>query len=155
MKEFKNKHESLLTEEELSLLVAEYIAYAHPDALVHFDFGSGVRLPMHLALKNKKLNKRKGHPDLAIYEPRRNHKGLFIEIKTQRADPFRKNGKGLKKNEHCEEQEAYLHDLRRRGYKAEFGVGFEQIKAMIDAYLFQSGHNKRKSDKRTYEANIS
>ena len=59
--------------------------------------------------------------------------GLFIELK--------KNGTRLRKkdgswaSEHLEEQAKVLQGLRERGYKAEFAVGFDEAKNLIDNYL--------------------
>lgn len=62
------------------------------------------------------------------------YNGLYLEIKADGNSPFKKDGT-LKKDEHLEEQEEMLEALRLRGYKAEFAVGFEQAKKIIDEYL--------------------
>ena len=41
----------------------------------------------------------------------------------------------LKKDQHLEEQAKMLEKLRARGYRAEFGVGFEGCKQIIDEYF--------------------
>jgi hypothetical protein len=58
---------------------------------------------------------------------------LFIELK-------RKGERILKKdmtpaNEHIAEQAEMIKLLRKRGYLAQFAVGFEQAKELIDWYL--------------------
>lgn len=62
------------------------------------------------------------------------HFGLYLEIKTKSNSPYKKDGT-LKKDKHLEEQAEMLEKLRARGYRAEFGVGFEGCKKIIDEYL--------------------
>jgi hypothetical protein len=86
------------------------------------------------------LNKR-AWPDLFIanrgYDnvTRFQYHGLFIELKTEGAKLYLKDGVTMVANPHYREQEEVLQMLRERGYKAEFGVGFEHIKSIIDNYL--------------------
>lgn len=56
------------------------------------------------------------------------------KIKTESNSPYKKDGT-LKKDKHLEEQAEMLEKLRARGYRAEFGVGFEGCKKIIDEYL--------------------
>lgn len=65
------------------------------------------------------------------------YNGLYLELKAEGNSPFKKDG-SLKKDEHLEEQEEMLEALRSRGYKAEFAVGFEEAKELIDDYLGES-----------------
>lgn len=62
------------------------------------------------------------------------YNGLYLELKAEGNSPFKKDGT-LKKDEHLEEQEEMLEALRLRGYKAEFAIGFEETKDIIDDYL--------------------
>ena len=74
----------------------------------------------------------------------KNYHGLYLELKKEgekiypgpRAkNRFRsKDGKEYK-TEHLMEQADCLHDLRLRGYCAEFAIGFEEAKKIIDEYL--------------------
>ena len=74
--------------------------------------------------------------------------GLYIEIKKDGTKLKRdKDAKKVLKGEtkirkkgdwwdkHIEEQADMLEKLRARGYKAEFGVGFDECKRIIDNYL--------------------
>ena len=71
-----------LKEENLHLAVCNYIRMQYPDVLFNSDM-SGVKLTMGQAIKAKRLRSCKGFPDLVIYEPRGEHKGLFIELKRE------------------------------------------------------------------------
>lgn len=69
--------------------------------------------------------------------------GLYLELKKEgekiypgpRAKRHRsKDGKDYK-NEHIMEQADVLYGLRQRGYCAEFAIGFDEAKKIIDEYL--------------------
>ena len=110
------------------------------------------------AAKHKRLHPERGYPDLfiarsgeVIFGPcndRRLVYGLYIEIKKdgtklKRDKDAKKPLKGEVKirkkgdwwDKHIEEQAEMLEKLRARGYRAEFGVGFEECKLIIDDYL--------------------
>lgn len=110
------------------------------------------------AAKHKRLHPERGYPDLfiarsgeVIFGPcndRRLVYGLYIEIKKdgtklKRDKDAKKPLKGEVKirkkgdwwDKHIKEQAEMLEKLRARGYRAEFGVGFEGCKKIIDEYL--------------------
>ena len=154
-----------MTELELQAQVADYIRLQYPTVIFHSDFGSGIKLTMGQAIKQKRLNGgRRAWPDMFIAEPRRIHvrdadkerythavvlgygdteigrfyalmvTGLFIELKKEGTRIFKKDGK-LVADEHIREQFDMLHDLRARGYVAEFACGFDEAKKLIDDYM--------------------
>lgn len=59
--------------------------------------------------------------------------GLFLELKKDGTRLKKKNGEWA--TEHIAEQAAVLEELSERGYCAEFAVGFEEAKKIIDEYL--------------------
>lgn len=59
--------------------------------------------------------------------------GLFLELKKEGARLKKKNGEWA--TEHIAEQAEVLEKLRKRGYCAEFAVGFEEAKRIINEYL--------------------
>lgn len=59
--------------------------------------------------------------------------GLFIEFKKDNTRLKKQNGEWASK--HIAEQAKTLKDLRDRGYCAEFAVGFDEAKKIIDEYL--------------------
>lgn len=132
-----------MTELELQAQVADYIRLKYPSVIFHSDFGSGIKLTMGQAIKQKRLNGgRRAWPDLFIAEPTCYENcgadiwthGLFIELKRQGTKIYRKDGR-LVANEHIREQFDMLEQLRQRGYMAEFACGFDEAKEIIDGYL--------------------
>lgn len=157
-----------MTELELQAQVADYIRLRYPSVIFHSDFGSGIKLTMGQAIRQKRLNGgRRAWPDLFIAEPVKpkascrelteeerkeveaelgdlngiscvkylqNRYGLFIELKREGTRIFKKDGR-LVADEHIREQFDMLAELRNRGYVAEFGIGFEGTKKLIDDYL--------------------
>lgn len=59
--------------------------------------------------------------------------GLYIELKKDGTRLKKKDGNWA--TEHIAEQAETLEQLRKEGYKAEFAIGFEQAKKIIDEYL--------------------
>jgi hypothetical protein len=60
--------------------------------------------------------------------------GLFIELKKAGTRIYKKDGT-LVSNAHIREQFDMLESLRQAGYKAEFAIGFDEAKNIIDEYL--------------------
>jgi hypothetical protein len=116
--------------------VVEYITIAYPHVEFRSD-GGGLRLPIGLAVKAKRLNGgRRAWPDLFIAQPVGNKCGLFIEIKTKSKEVYTLKG-ALRNSLHIQEQAAKLKALRDQGYAAFFGTGFIDCRNIIDAYLNQ------------------
>ena len=137
-----------MTELELQAQVADYIRLQYPDVIFHSDFGSGIKLTMGQAIKQKRLNGgRRAWPDMFLAEPKKviiskgehtrlvaGYHGLFIELKREGVRIFKQDGK-LVADEHIREQFDMLHDLRARGYAAEFACGYDEAKKLIDDYM--------------------
>jgi DNA-binding sugar fermentation-stimulating protein len=105
-----------------------------------------MKLPIHIAAKNKSMRSSRGLPDLFIAEPYyklkslgdneyKHYYGLFIELKSEDTILYKKDGVTLRKKEHVEEQAEILRQLSEKGYKAVFAVGYEEAKKIIDEYL--------------------
>lgn len=146
-----------MTESELQIAVADYLRLRYPSVLFHSDYGSGVRLTMGQAVRQKRQNGgRRAWPDMFIAKPAnvkavakqiengsRNvigaftfleqKYGLFIELKKDSTRLYKKNGEPA--SEHIAEQAKVLEKLREEGYAAEFAVGFDEAKKIIDDYL--------------------
>lgn len=119
-------------EENIYLQISKYLQLQYPNLIYHFDFGTGIKMTIGQAVKQKRMNPQRGYPDLFIAYPNRDYSGLFIEIK--KVTPYKKNGE-LKKDKHLDEQSLMLYKLNRNGYCACFAVGFEGVKETIDKYL--------------------
>lgn len=115
--------------------VCDYLRLQFRGVIFHSDFAAGIKLTINQASKRKRLNSSRAFPDLLICEPRNGYHGLFIEIKDDGIKTHLKDGVTLVANEHIREQAEMLSALRERGYKAEFGIGFNGCKAIIDEYL--------------------
>jgi hypothetical protein len=133
-----------MTELELQAQVADYLRLQYPSVLFHSDFGSGIKLTMGQAIKQKRLQGgRRSWPDMMVAETvlkrldngaYKAYSGLFIELKKEGARVFKKDGT-LVSDAHIREQFDMLEQLRRRGYVAEFACGFDEAKKIIDEYL--------------------
>ena len=130
-----------MTELEIQAQVADYLRLRYPSVLFHSDFGSGIKLTMGQAIKQKRLNGgRRSWPDMFIAEPKVDlidmiqYSGLFLELKRPNVKIYKKNG-DLVANEHIREQAALLDELHKRGYVAKFACGFDEAKKIIDEYL--------------------
>ena len=145
---FKKKNKK--KEENVQMKVCEYLKDEYPDVIFTCDLSSGMKLPIHIAAKNKEMRSSRALPDLTIYELSKEYSsptkgpnpvryiktysGLVIEIKSEDTIIYKKDGT-IRKNEHLEEQNEILRRLTEKGYKAVFGIGFEACKKIIDDYL--------------------
>jgi hypothetical protein len=127
-----------MTESELQTQVADYIRLRYPKVLFHSDFGSGIKLTIGQAIRQKRQNGgRRAWPDMFIAEPKSHlrfeFRGLFVELKKDGTRLRKKNGDYA--SEHIREQAEVLEELDKRGYCACFAVGFDEAKKIIDGYL--------------------
>ncbi len=140
-----------MSESDLQTQVADYLRLQYPDVLFHSDFGSGAKLTPGQAMKQKRQNGgRRAWPDMfiaatqkKILEVKGNGTiekiefsclgGLYLELKKEGTRLKKKNGEWA--TPHIAEQAEVLESLRQRGYCAEFAVGFEEAKRLIDEYL--------------------
>lgn len=153
------------SEHSLYEQIARYLQQQYPNVIYRFDIAADLKLTPGQAAKHKRLHPERGYPDLFIAEPRevkaktalggdyslveiKTLGGLYVEIKKDGTKLKRdKDAKKILKGEtkirkkgdwwdkHIEEQAQMLEKLRARGYKAEFGVGFDECKKIIDEYL--------------------
>lgn len=119
-------------EDHLAQQIATYLNTQYPKVLYHFDTGSGGTTSIGMAMRNKRLNRWRGYPDLFVCKGIGKWLGLFIEIKVN--SPFKKDGQ-VKTDQHLQEQATIHAQLSNEGYRAQFGVGFEGCKKIIDDYL--------------------
>lgn len=123
-----------MNESDLQVMVADYLRLQYPHVIFHSDFGSGIKLTIGQAAKQKRQNGgRRAWPDMFIAEPTKLRNGLFIELKKDKTRIFKKDGSYA--SDHIKEQALMLKQLRYRGYEAKFAVGFDEAKKIIDGYL--------------------
>ena len=121
-------------EEILHLKVCDYLRKNYPNVLFRTDFSSGMKMTPGQAAKHKKFQKGRAWPDLFIAESNNFASGLFLEIKAEDVIVFKKNGK-IRKNKHLIEQDKMLKELRKKGYRARFAIGYNQAIFEIQQYL--------------------
>ena len=121
-------------EEFLHLKVCDYLRKNYPDVLFRTDFSSGMKMSPGQAAKHKKFQKSRAWPDLFIAESNTLASGLFLEIKAENVIVFNRNGK-IRKNKHLIEQDKMLKELRKKGYRARFAIGYNQAIFEIQQYL--------------------
>ena len=81
-----------MTEYQLYKQIRDYLTLQYPDVIAHFDSGSGMKLTMGQAVRQKRINPKRGYPDLFIAEPRGCYHGLYLEIKKDGEKVFKKDG---------------------------------------------------------------
>lgn len=124
-------------EYNLQKQVCLYLNQQYPNILYCSDTIASLKLTMPQASRNKAIQKHNFKcPDLMIFESRGRYNGLFIELKIE--SPYKKNG-DLKSNKHLQDQDKSMSDLRMKGYKALFSVGFNETKKIIDDYMKLEG----------------
>ena len=129
-----------MREHEMYIQIADYMRYQYPEVIYRFDLAADLKLSIGQAKKHKRIQERRGYPDLFIAEPafdmnrNRDIHGLFIELKKAGTRIYRKDGR-LVSDAHIREQFDMLEQLRQRGYMAEFACGFDEAKEIIDEYL--------------------
>ncbi len=92
-----------MNESDLQSQVADYLRLQYPNVMFHSDFGSGVRLTVGQALRQKRQNGgRRAWPDMFVAEPQIDgddcgnifecRSGLFLELKREGTRIKKKNG---------------------------------------------------------------
>ena len=112
-------------EQDIQMNLVQYIRLRYPDILFTIS-GAGLIRNKRTGGLMKKLGYSAGCPDIMIFEPRGDFKGLFIELKQEKGHP-------------TPEQRKWIEDLNKRGYLAQILYGFEQTKKFIDEYLVKEG----------------
>lgn len=134
-----------MREHDIYKMIADYLRYQYPTVIYRFDLAADLKLTMGQASKHKRLQRYRGYPDLFIAAPVVSRErgasytdrfwcGLYLEIKKDGVHIFKQDGT-LVSDEHIREQFDMLADLRQRGYAAEFAIGFEGAKKLIDDYM--------------------
>lgn len=118
--------------------VCDYLRMRYPYAIWRTDFAAGLKLPPAVAIRHARHQSSRAFPDIQIIEPSHalygDYHELFIEVKAPDVILYKKDGT-LRANPHVAEQAEMLQKLRERGHKAEFAIGFDQARKLIDEYL--------------------
>ena len=127
-------------EKTLHRQVCEYLRYQYSEVIFNSDLSGSTKLTIGQAKALKKLRSGRGFPDLQIMEPRNGYHGLFIELKAEGTDLLKKrmvdkDGYPMWASDHIKEQHEMIERLNELGYKAEFAIGWDEAKNIIDNYL--------------------
>jgi hypothetical protein len=112
----------------------------YPAVLFHFDL-AGLNLSRAQAGMMKAIQGNRGFPDLFIAESKLGYHGLFIEVKVEGTKLYKRNFEAVAP--HIAEQLEFHEGLRLKGYKCEFGIGWDECKEIIDQYLKNLNHEKQ------------
>lgn len=124
--------------------VVQFLRREYPGIIHRTDFAAGIKLPEWLAKRQKRVQIRRGFPDIFIFEPvfkadeYRNEMfhGLALELKKH--DVKLKLNDGRWASDHVKEQYAMLKILDYKGYAAAFARGYDEAVAVIKWYLDRS-----------------
>ena len=106
--------------EQIKLI--DYLRLQYPRVLFTIA-PSGMKLPISVAVKMKRMGYRAGTPDVLILTPSKYFGGLFIEMKRCKGGVV------------SEEQQEFIDHLRANGYCAEICHGFDEAKLVVDNYF--------------------
>lgn len=121
-------------EDSIHKQVAMYLKLQYPKIIFRTDFAAGIKLTIGQAVKHNSLQSVASYPDLFIAHPSKGFHGLYIELKKELSDIYKKD-MSLKNNKHIHAQHKMLLRLTGLGYKAVFACGFDHAKKIIDEYL--------------------
>lgn len=119
-------------DDELAMIV-KYLKLQYPKLIFYCHWLAGQNKNIIYAVNAKRHGNTRAFPDIFIAHPNKEFHGLFIELK--RTGTKLLNKKGEYATPHIEEQAMTLARLRFRGYYAQFAVGFDETKIMIDEYM--------------------
>jgi hypothetical protein len=118
-------------ETSLQTAVATYLRLQYPD-IIFTSEASGIRVPIGIAKQMKAHRSEAGLPDMIILEPRGGYHGLCLELKQEGTVVRTAKGEYYATVRH---QGELLDRLAARGYRAEFAVGFDAARRLIDGYM--------------------
>ena len=121
-------------EQRIAIQLSQWLQKEHKSLIWRFDLAADLKLTIGQAKRNKQLNRISKYPDFFLAEGTSKYGGLYIELKATREDLYKKDGE-LKNNKHILLQNAMLHLLRNRGFKAEFACGLEEAQELILNYM--------------------
>lgn len=129
----KSKKMPIQTEKELTRQICQYIRTQYPS--VYFFTDPSGMYQKSWAAKAMLKNNRSKHAqlDIIILEPNNLYFGAVIELKRNREKIYKKDGEFV--SDHIKEQADSIFHLLKKRYYAEFAIGFDQAKRIIDNYL--------------------
>lgn len=123
-----------MSEKQEHMMAVAYAVRQYPSLIVHSDWAAGAKLRPGQAIERRKHDSDKGYPDLTIPYATRIYNGLFIELKADGVQIYKKDGT-LRANDHVANQAKMLDRLADQGYCATFALGFDDYKQILDGYM--------------------
>ncbi len=121
------------SETQLQIAISNWLRSRHPDILFVGD-QAGVNKSRTARTQQSAMRSGRGWPDLFIATASNGYHGCFLELKTDKAPLFKKDG-SLVADKHVRAQSEVLRRLRNEGYFAEFAQGFDDAIRKITDYL--------------------
>lgn len=129
-------------ESKLQDTVSRYIKAKYKDLVFFFDAAAGISLnPKKKTRRDtmvyamiQRWRSSDGLPDGFLARGVAGYHGLFVELKTEKGNPYLKDG-SVSKQEHLQKQHAQHQKLLAEGYFATFTVGFDHTIAVVDWYM--------------------
>ena len=114
-----------LTEAQIQRSLILYIKMQYPNAILIVNPFSSFKLEPKQIKFAKQQGFESGQPDLMFVSRNKEFCGLAIELKRDK----------IVNNEHTKRQREYLEKLRLEGWQADFCIGYDNAKLMIDNYF--------------------
>lgn len=126
--------------------LARHVRKTYPHVIFHSDFGANLDMTEWQAKTNKALQSDDKFPDFTIFAPSRRinpktgrpYIGLALELKKDGETVILKIGKNkgkLTSDPHIRAQAKTLRKLNEQGWYANFGIGYEPSKKIVDWFF--------------------
>lgn len=116
------EHLKKRTEADEQYVVGEYLRLKYPNVLWTIA-PQGMKLPIGVAVKMKRLGYKSGTPDILIFQPNHKYHGLFIEMKREKTGRL------------SSAQIDFINKAERLGYKTAVCWGSREAIIAIDNYM--------------------
>lgn len=123
----------MTTEKRLHKSICQYIKLQYPNIYFMSD-PSGLRMSIGMATELKATRSKHAQLDIVVFEPKGKFHGLFLEVKKDRSEVFKKNGE-FKQNKHVKEQAETIEHLKSKGYDVHYVFDFDEGIQIIETYL--------------------
>jgi len=123
----------MTSEKKLHKSICQYIKYQYPETYFMSD-PSGLKMSIGMATDLKRTRSKHAQLDIIICEPKGTYHGLFLEVKKDISEVFKKNGE-LKQNKHVKDQSETISHLKSKGYFVNYVFSLEEAVNILDSYM--------------------
>lgn len=121
-------------EDAIQKQLVQYIRSAYPYVLFRGNARDAGKMSPRSGAAAKALGQGRAWPDIVVYHAAGPYHGLFIELKKDRSDVYRKDGR-IVADRHIQDQRDRLCDLHAAGYYADFAFGLREAIELVDWYM--------------------